>query len=123
MKTFLLILIGAATWAYVVGFAFAQPVDLGGNVWARMNAPIDTRPISGVCASACTVRLATASCIDAEALLGFHQASYDGRRSDLATLMLTTHYTPALRKWFGEGGQHVRWLSGRSMAKFGYKVC
>ncbi len=126
MKTLLCIVIGAAAWAYLVALAFSAPAaDLGGNVGRYIDAFAgDVRPIEGVCASACTVRLSSAKCVDRRAILGFHAARVDGDRSDLATLRLATYYNVALRRWFYAGDLSiVRWLHGVDLAQFGYKVC
>lgn len=86
--------------------------------WAA--AQHDTRPIEGVCASACTVRLSRARCIAPDAVLGFHRAT-----DALATRQLLWSYKTRLRAYVIahclDGS--VCWVSGARMAQFGYRLC
>jgi hypothetical protein len=103
--------------------ATTSPFDGGGSVEARLRLN-DTSPIRGVCASACTARLATAACIAPDAMLGFHAAFAAGRLNALATLELAETYRPQLRTWFYSGDLGVvRWKRGAEMEWFGYRVC
>ena len=116
------IALGLAFWWAILGLITGRgQVDLGGNVmqaWA--SAQHDTRPITGTCASACTMRLLRASCVASDALLGFHAAT-----NEIATRVMLSMYAPALRAYVREncldGG--VCWLSGATLGRFGYRVC
>ena len=105
--------------------ATASPFDGGGNVTAYEVANFaNAAPITGICLSACTMRLSTASCVDRYAELGFHEARSGGVRNDLATAQVAAHYKPRLRAWFLGGDLSIlRVLRGYQLAHFGYKVC
>jgi len=104
--------------------SFAQ-FDPGGNLfWYQINNFDNTTPITGICLSACTVRLDSARCVDRNAQLGFHEAKVHGVKSESGTLLVAYPYKPALRRWFLEGNLSVlRVLRGSQLARFGYKVC
>jgi hypothetical protein len=107
-------------WAFLTRTGFSQ-TDYGGSVvdyWIR--AQTDHTPITGFCASACTVRLKHAVCVSADAELVFHQAT-----KPLGTRILLSTYSPSLRQWFSrtcdDGRLHL--LFGSQLAAFGYRVC
>ena len=107
--------------------ASASPFDAGGNVFAyERDNSANTAPITGICLSACTMRLSTARCIDRNTQLGFHAARQagDGVVSALGTAEVATHYKPALRAWFYAGDiSRLRVLRGVQLARFGYRLC
>jgi hypothetical protein len=118
-----LILALVLMWATML---LAGGIDNGGSlaeyIFAAQN---DHRPITlDVCASACTVKLKTASCINADTMFFFH-LPFSGplhTHSELAALWLASEYTPALSRWYLSSTEE-RWLSGAQLAKFGYRVC
>jgi hypothetical protein len=121
-----LIALLGAVWATML---LAQGIDNGGvlseYIFAAQN---DHRPITlDVCASACTVRLKTASCVSPHTMFFFHRPfSPSAPASPVAlqvvALWMASEYTPALSRWYLSSTDE-RWLSGAQLAKFGYRVC
>jgi hypothetical protein len=93
-------------------------IDLGGYVmeYAQI-AEHWHKPIAGVCASACTMKLLSATCVDGDAFLLFHPAT-----SSLATIFMAGYYKPKLRQWFMSGFGD-RWVRGKFLQQFGYELC
>jgi hypothetical protein len=63
--------------------------------------------ISGICASACTIKLgARQACIRKDAQLWFHAARNpnDGRINALATLMMLSEYPRSIQAWVKQRG-------------------
>lgn len=87
--------------------------------------------IAGECASACTMWLQTA-CVWPEAKLGFHGAAdASGARLNAGdrwstTIIIASHYPPAIADWFIRGpanGSKLIWISGATAIKMGAKEC
>ena len=100
-------------------------VDMGGSIRDRL-ANLDPAPITGTCASACTMRLKVA-CVSPGARLGFHSA-VNGSPSAIAwgTQTMADHYPPALRDWYLAGpahGEDVVWLTGADAVAMGARAC
>ena len=115
-------------WATML---LAGGVDNGGVLSEYIfAAQKDHRPITlDICASACTVKLKTASCISPHTMFFFHQPFSPGAppltglpASHLATWWMASEYTPALSRWYLSSTEE-RWLSGAQLAKFGYRLC
>ena len=112
------LLFGAAFWWGVAcALAGDNQADLGGSVltyWA--SAQDDARPIRGVCASSCTMRLYKARCVDPAARLGFHAATHP-----IGTNIMLGMYAPPLRAYVRahclDGS--LCWLSGAQVASIG----
>lgn len=110
------ILIGLVFYAGLFR-AFAQ-VDAGGNIMAYY-AEHNPSPITGFCASACTIRLRDAACVSRSAVLGFHRAT-----TEIGTRIMAGTYRPKLRAWFDANATRAPiYLQGRALARFGYQVC
>jgi hypothetical protein len=108
--------------------------DGGGNVFSyygRAHAAgysSHRTVISGVCASACTMKLGIRNaCVERDATLMFHQASYDGRRSELATRMMLYSYPSRIRQWVLRSGalnsSSLTTLSGSQAIALGMRPC
>lgn len=124
----------SAPWWQVVGLwlAFAAMplslvacVDMGGSIRERL-VNLDPAPITGTCASACTMRLAVA-CVTPGARLGFHGASaYTADQAAWGTQTMADHYPPRLRAWYLAGparGSNVVWIRGTEAALMGARAC
>jgi hypothetical protein len=92
-----------------------SPCDTGGNIFARatevlaLNLLNRNHEIHGYCSSACTMYLGVDdSCVDPEAVLGFHSARFRGLgRNDLLNRVVADHYPREIRRWFWEGPAHT----------------
>lgn len=126
------ITIAAVLFYAALGYAYADTIrnDLGGNLVAYMGRSIGpdapTR-IDGLCASACTVYLATA-CVTPRARLMFHAAARNGRIDQRATRAMAAMYPAPLRAWFMANAAHVSgWrfveLSGAQAVGLGVRGC
>ena len=97
-------------------------VDNGGSVstyWARCQT--DSRPIRGVCASACTMCLKHARCVERDATLGFHAATHR-----IGTEMMLGMYAPALRAYVSAHclSGNLCWITGAQLINvFRYRAC
>jgi hypothetical protein len=104
--------------------------DGGGNVFSyygRAHASNRTE-IAGVCASACTMKLGSRNaCVARDATLLFHQASYDGSRSELGTRMMLYSYPARIRHWVLRSGalnsSSLTALSGSQAIAMGMRAC
>lgn len=92
--------------ACIIANAHAAEFDGGGRIGDYLERvaarEYATRiEITGVCASACTIKLgARHACVRADARLLFHAArDADGRVDRLATLMMLHEYPPHIRAW------------------------
>jgi hypothetical protein len=92
--------------ACIIAKAHAAEFDGGGRIgdYLQLVAAREytTRiEITGVCASACTIKLgARHACVHADARLLFHAArDADGRVDRLATLMMLHEYPARIRAW------------------------
>ncbi len=113
-------------WATML---LAGGIDNGGTlskyIFAARN---DHRPITlDICASACTVKLRTASCINANTMFMFHRpfspsTSASPVALQVGAMWMASEYTPALSRWYLSSTEE-RWLSGAQLAKFGYRLC
>jgi len=111
-----------------------RPFDGGGNVqsyFANVHAanysPRRT-VIAGVCASACTMKLGIRNaCVEPDATLLFHQASFNGFRSELGTRVMLYAYPLAVRHWVLRTGalssSALTELSGREAIGLGVRAC
>ncbi len=111
-----------------------QPFDGGGNVFAYYShaheanfSPVRT-VIAGVCASACTMKLGIRNvCVRPDATLLFHQASYNGIRSELGTRLMLSSYPSCIRRWVLRTGaldsSFPTALSGRQAIAMGLPPC
>ncbi|WP_294542040.1 hypothetical protein [uncultured Rhodoblastus sp.] len=103
----------------VIGYG---QVDTGGSIstyWARSQT--DKRPIRGICASACTMRLKHASCVEREATLGFHAGTHP-----IGTNMMLGMYAPALRAYVSAHclSGNLCWITGAQLIDvFRYQAC
>ena len=107
-----------------------QSFDGGGNVFSYYGRAHNSHgtQIAGVCASACTMKLASRNaCVDRNATFLFHQASYDGVRSELATRMMLYSYPARIRHWVLRHGalnsSALTALSGRQAISMGMHAC
>ncbi len=111
-----------------------HPFDGGGSVvdyYGRAHAlnRISRRTvIAGVCASACTMKLGIRNaCIEPDAMLLFHQASYNGFRSELGTRVMLYAYPQLIRHWVLQSGalnsSSFVSLSGRQAIAMGIRSC
>jgi hypothetical protein len=117
------------------GVAAAAEFDGGGRVGAYLDfvAASDAAggrvEISGVCASACTLKLgARGACVHADARLLFHAArDADGRIDRLGTLMMLHEYPAGVRAWAKRRGalesQAFTALSGMEAIALGVPDC
>ena len=95
--------------------AFAQ-ADYGGRIVDYYDQP--SGPITGYCASACTLRLMTAPCVARDAVLYFHHAT-----TALGTrIMGGAAFKPKLRRLFWLHPEGFE-LTGRDLGGFGYRIC
>ena len=95
--------------------ALAQ-ADYGGRIVNYYGQP--SGPITGYCASACTLRLMTAPCVDRDAVLFFHHATTEaGTR-----IMGGAAFRSGLRRMFWANPQGFE-LTGSQLARFGYRIC
>ena len=64
--------------------------------------------IEGPCLSACTLVLAMPkglACVTDKAVLGFHEASVEGKANpDITALLVSLYYPPAVQKWIKDNG-------------------
>jgi hypothetical protein len=105
--------------------------DGGGNVsdyYGRARYSIGPTVIAGVCASACTMKLGSRNaCVEPDATLLFHQASYNGYRSELATRVMLYAYPSRIRRWVLRTGaldsSSLTELSGRQAIAMGVRAC
>jgi hypothetical protein len=84
--------------------------------------------ISGVCASACTMKLGIRNaCVEPDATLLFHQASYNGFRSELGTRIMLYAFPRRIRHWILRSGaldsSSLTELSGREAIALGARSC
>ncbi|MCW2283824.1 hypothetical protein M2323_004590 [Rhodoblastus acidophilus] len=108
-----------------------RPFDGGGNVFSyygRARVSYARTVIAGVCASACTMKLASQNvCVEPDATLLFHQASYNGVRSEIATRMMLSSYPSRIRHWVMRNGalnsSALTGLSGRQAIAMGVRPC
>jgi hypothetical protein len=111
-----------------------RPFDGGGNVldyYGRAqaaNSSSQRTVIAGVCASACTMKLGIRNaCVAPDATLLFHQASYNGFRSELGTRVMLYAYPRAIRHWVLRNGalnsDALTELSGRQAISMGVRAC
>ncbi|MDR3448870.1 MAG: hypothetical protein P4M15_03835 [Alphaproteobacteria bacterium] len=111
-----------------------RPFDGGGNIFSYLsnaraaNYSARRTVIAGVCASACTMKLSIRNaCIEPDATLLFHQASYNGSRSELATRVMLFAYPRKIRDWVLRSGAlnstALTELSGRSAIAMGVRSC
>jgi len=114
-------------------FAY-RPFDGGGNVFAYFGRAHEANfsrrrtAIAGVCASACTMKLGIRNvCIAPDATLLFHQASYNGVRSEIGTRMMLFSYPSRIRHWVLRTGalnsSSLTALSGRQAIAMGVRPC
>jgi hypothetical protein len=137
-------LASALVTAFGVGAALAEvriESDPGGEVSSYIEKFQDIRAagehvvIDGPCLSACTLLTGIVPrdhvCVTANAVLGFHAASYydDASRSLVPTRqgseLVMRLYPPQIRSWIGRhGGLHPQliMLRGRELAAF-YRPC
>ena len=111
-----------------------RPFDGGGNVLEYYGnahsanySPRHT-VIAGVCASACTMKLGIRNaCVEPDATLLFHQASYNGFRSELGTRIMLYAYPRTIRHWVLQSGalnsSYLTALSGRQAIAMGVRSC
>ena len=115
-------------------FSMQRASDLGGSVLAYYSDvhseenQVSRTVISGVCASACTMKLSLRNaCIEPNAVLLFHQASNNGVRSELATRIMLDAYPPRIRRWVLRSGalksSYLTALSGREAIAMGVRRC
>ena len=105
--------------------------DGGGNVfdyYGRARYSLGRTVIAGVCASACTMKLGSRNaCVEPDATLLFHQASYNGYRSELATRVMLYAYPSRIRSWVLRTGalnsSSLTELSGRQAIDMGVRAC
>ena len=111
-----------------------QPFDGGGNVFAyyshaqEAHFSPDRTVIAGVCASACTIKLGIRNvCVTPDATLLFHQATYNGIRSELGTRMMLSSYPSCIRRWVlrtrALDSSFPTALSGRQAIAMGMPPC
>ncbi len=112
----------------------SRPFDGGGNVFAYYgrahSADFSPGPtvIAGVCASACTMKLgARNACVEPDAILLFHQASFNGYRSEVGTRMMLFSYPRQIRRWVLRTGalnsSSLTALSGNDAIAMGMRPC
>jgi len=99
-------------------------IDEGGGIYARareLAADPVSRPITGVCISACTMRLER-DCVTPGALLAFHIPRPDTPRH---RLMMAGHYPPEIALWFVEEPTDAdpRWMTGSDAIRMGARAC
>ena len=102
-------------------------VDYYGNAQAA-NSSARRTVIAGVCASACTMKLGIRNaCVEPDATLLFHQASYNGFRSELGTRIMLNAYPARIRHWVMSAGalnsSFLTELSGRQAISMGVRAC
>lgn len=108
--------------------------DQGGSVldYYESTHAVDYRAhrtvISGVCASACTMKLGMRNaCIEPEATLLFHQASSNGVRSELGTRVMLYAYPQRIQQWALRSGalssSNLTALSGQEAIAMGVQSC
>ena len=111
-----------------------RPFDGGGNVLDYYgnahfaNYSPRRTVIAGVCASACTMKLGVRNaCVEPDATLLFHQASYNGFRSELGTRVMLYAYPQRIRHWVLRSGalnsSVLTALSGRQAIAMGVRSC
>jgi len=99
-------------------------IDEGGGIYARareLAADPVSRPITGVCISACTLRMKR-DCVTPGTLLAFHIPSPDTPRN---RLFMADHYPPEIAEWFvGEPTDaSPRWMTGTEAIQMGATQC
>ena len=110
------------------------PRDGGGNVFdyyvraLAANYASRVTIIAGVCASACTMKLGIQTvCVEPDATLLFHEATYSGVHSELGTRLMLSSYPPRIRQWALRAGaldgSSPTPLSGRQAIAMGMRSC
>ena len=102
-------------------------VEYYGNAHAA-NSSARRTVIAGVCASACTMKLGIRNaCVKPDATLLFHQASYNGLRSELGTRIMLDAYPSRIRHWVLRTGalnsSSLTELSGNQAIAMGVRAC
>ena len=108
--------------------------DGGGSVvdYMRRTRDADRGPgvtvISGTCASACTMKLGMRNaCVTPDATLLFHQASSNGARSEIGSLLMLGSYPRGIRQWVARTGalssDRLTEMSGRQAISLGIRKC
>lgn len=102
--------------------------DPGGSVVQRaavLAGGGQGEPITGVCASSCTMRLKSA-CVAPSARLVFHGPRHPSRDLSPAAFdhysrIMADHYSPGLADWFMAEGRHgEHWLTGADLIARGW---
>jgi len=99
-------------------------IDEGGGIYARareLAADPVSRPITGVCISACTMRLVR-DCVTPGALLAFHIPRPDTPRN---RLFMSAHFPTEIAIWFIEEPTNAppRWMMGSEAIRLGATPC